>query len=348
MFSRNFFRTTALGAVLLLTVAGCQKDTPSPVFEGPFLPANFPSPVYDLSKNPVTEAGFTLGKRLFYAPLLSRDNTVACGDCHISFAAFSHPDHAVSHGIDGLLGRRNALPIQNMLWRTTFFWDGGVPHLDFTPLNAIQNPVEMDESPGRVLDKLRAHPQYPALFKAAFGSEEINTARFLQALSQFMAMLVSANSRYDRYVRNEPGGTLSADEREGLALFRQKCASCHATDLFTDQTFRNNGLDRSFEFDQGRFEVSALSGDEGKFAVPSLRNVTSTAPYMHDGRFKTLEQVLEHYASGVQPSPTLDPLLRQPNGQLGIPLTADEKRKIIAFLGTLRDEEFLRDKRFAE
>ncbi len=348
MFSRNLFRTTALGAVLLLTVAGCQKDTPSPVFEGPFLPANFPSPVYDLSKNPVTEAGFTLGKRLFYDPLLSRDNTVACGDCHISFAAFSHPDHAVSHGIDGLLGRRNALPIQNMLWRTTFFWDGGVPHLDFTPLNAIQNPVEMDESPGRVLDKLRAHPQYPALFKAAFGSEEINTARFLQALSQFMAMLVSANSRYDRYVRNEPGGTLSTDEQEGLALFRQKCASCHATDLFTDQTFRNNGLDRSFEFDQGRFEVSALPGDEGKFAVSSLRNVTATAPYMHDGRFKTLEQVLDHYASGVQPSPTLDPLLRQPNGQLGIPLTADEKRKIIAFLGTLRDEEFLRDKRFAE
>ncbi len=344
----NHILPSTLLASLCLLMIGCQKDAPKPAFEGPFLPANFPPPAYDLGKNPVTEAGFELGKKLFYDPILSRDNTIACGDCHISYAAFTHPDHPVSHGIDGLFGRRNALPIQNMLWRTTFFWDGGVPHLDIVPLNAIQSPVEMDEHPGRILEKLRAHPQYPALFKTAFGTEEINTARFLQSLAQFMAMLVSANSRYDRYVRNEPGGTLTSDELEGLQLFRQKCASCHATDLFTDQSFRNNGLDNHFYFDQGRFEVSALPEDEGKFAVPSLRNVTATAPYMHDGRFKTLEQVLEHYASGVQESPTLDHLLRQPDGKLGIPLSADEKRKIIAFLGTLRDEAFLRDPRFAE
>ncbi len=344
---KPLLRMGAIGACFLL-IGGCQKDAPTPTFEGPFLPANFPQPIYDLRQNPVTEAGFTLGKRLFYDPILSRDNTVACGDCHVSFAAFTHPDHPVSHGINDLLGRRNALPIQNTLWRKTFFWDGGVPHLDLAPLNAIQNPVEMDEDPGRILQKLRAHPQYPQLFKAAFGTEEINTARFLQAFSQFMAMLVSANSRYDRHVRNEPGGGLTPEELEGMALFRQKCASCHATDLFTDQSFRNNGLDDSFVFDKGRFEVSALPEDEGKFLVPSLRNITATAPYMHDGRFKTLKQVLDHYASGVKDSPTLDPLLRQADGRLGIPLTEEEKRKIIAFLGALRDEEFLRDKRFAE
>jgi cytochrome c peroxidase len=186
------------------------------------------------------------------------------------------------------------------------------------------------------------------LFKKAFGTEEITTARFLQSLSQYMAMLVSANSRYDRYVRNEPGGTLTPDELEGLDLFKSKCSTCHATDLFTDQSFRNNGLLSDFSFDQGRYEVSALSDDIGKFHVPSLRNVTATGPYMHDGRFRTLEAVLEHYATGVKDSPTLDPLLRQPDGTLGIPLSAAEITKIIAFLKTLTDEDFLRDSRFAE
>lgn len=333
---------------VLLAWAGCKKDDPAVPFEGPFLPANFPEPVYDLAKNPVTEPGFALGKKLFYDPILSRDNTIACGDCHISFAAFSHPDHPTSHGIDNLFGRRNALPVQNMLWRTSFFWDGGVPHLDVVPLNAIQSPVEMDEDPANILEKLRKHQQYPTMFKAAFGTEEINTARFLQSLSQFMVMLVSANSRYDRYVRGEPGGTLTPDELEGLGIFKNKCGSCHATDLFTDQSFRNNGLVSDFSFDQGRYEVSALPEDVGRFQVPSLRNVASTGPYMHDGKFKTLEAVLEHYATGAKDSPTLDPLLRQPDGTLGILLTTTEKSKIVAFLKTLTDEDFLRDKRFSQ
>lgn len=338
------------GFILLLAglVAGCQKDEPKLPFAGPSLPAAFGPPAYDLALNPVTEAGFALGKKLFYDPLLSRDTTIACADCHISYAAFSHPDHPTSHGIEGLFGRRNALPIQNMLWKTGFFWDGGVPNLDLVPLNAIQSPVEMDEQPGRVLEKLRAHPQYPTLFKEAYGSEEITTARFLQALSQFMVMLVSDNSLYDRYTRNEPGATLTPDELEGLALFQQKCATCHATEQFTDQTYRNNGIINDFTLDKGRNEVSTLPEDIGKFRVPSLRNVASTAPYMHNGKFKTLESVLDHYATGVKESPTLDPLLRQADGMLGIPLTTADKTKLIAFLKTLTDEEFLRDTRFAQ
>lgn len=337
-----------LAIFLAASLGACKKDEPQQPFGGPFLPANFPPPTYDLALNPVTETGFALGKKLFYDPILSRDSTIACADCHISFAAFSHPDHPTSHGIDGLFGRRNALPVQNMLWSNGFFWDGGVPNLDLVPLNAIQSPVEMDENPMRVLEKLRAHPQYPALFKQAFGSEEITTARFLQALSQFMAMLVSANSRYDRYVRNEPGATLSAEELEGLDIFKLKCASCHATDLFTDQSFRNNGILNDFNHDKGRNEVSALLEDIGKFKVPSLRNVAATAPYMHNGKFKTLESVLDHYAGGVKDSPSLDPLLRRPDGALGIPLTGLEKNRLVAFLGTLTDEAFLRDARFAQ
>jgi cytochrome c peroxidase len=331
-----------------LIFAACGEDETMQPFTGPQLPSNFPAPVYDLSLNPVTEAGFALGKKIFYDKILSRDSTIACADCHISFAAFSHPEHPTSHGIDNLFGRRNAPAIQNMLWEREFFWDGGVPNLDLVPLNAIQSPVEMDENPAVVLERLRQNAQYRAMFKAAFGTEEVTTARFLQSLSQFMAMLVSANSRYDKYVRGETGGYLTGEELEGQVLFQAKCASCHATDLFTDGSFRNNGILDNFSYDRGRNEVSQLPEDIGKFRVPSLRNISVTDPYMHHGKFKTLEKVLDHYASGVKDSPTLDPLLRQPDGTLGIPLSPSDKLKIIAFLKTLDDEDFLRDVRFAE
>jgi cytochrome c peroxidase len=169
----------------------------------------------------------------------------------------------------------------------------------------------------------------------------------LKALSQFMATLVSANSRYDKYVRKEAGATLTATELAGLEQFKQKCAACHATELFTDQTFRNNGILNDFSHDQGRAEVSALPDDIGKFAVPSLRNIEKTAPYMHNGKFKTLDSVLDHYANEVKDSPTLDPLLQQ-GGRLGIALSDAEKQQIIAFLKTLTDNDFLTDPRFQE
>ncbi|MDX1911419.1 MAG: cytochrome c peroxidase [Saprospiraceae bacterium] len=332
----------------ILLIAACGEKETYQAFEGPQVPSNFPSPAYDLGLNPVTEAGFMLGKKLFYDKILSRDTTIACADCHISYAAFSHPEHPTSHGIDNQFGRRNALPIQNMLWKKDFFWDGGVPNLDLVPLNAIQNPVEMDANPAEILMRLREHPDYPDLFKVAFGSEEINTARFLQSLSQFMAMLVSANSKYDKYVRGEPGGEMTVQELSGLQTFQVKCAACHATDLFTDNSFRNNGILADFSFDRGRNEVSQLSEDIGKFRVPSLRNLGSTDPYMHHGKFKTLEAVLDHYSGGVLDSPTLDPLLRQDDGTLGIPMTAEEKQNILAFLKTLNDEAFIRNPLFAE
>ena len=339
----------SMAVLFVLLLSSCKKDDTDDAQQYKvFLPSNFPAPTYDLTQNPVTKAGFELGRKLFYDPILSRDSTIACGDCHISFSAFIHPDHTTSHGIDGLFGRRNALPVQNLIWQSSYFWDGGVGQMDLIPLNAITNAVEMDEDPVRVVAKLNRHPQYPALFKAAFaGQDTVSGTKMLQALSQFMAMLVSANSRYDHYVRHEPDGILSALEINGLDVFQQKCASCHATDLFTDMRYRNNGILSDFTLDQGRHEVSTLPEDIGKFRVPSLRNVAITGPYMHNGKIKTLESVLEHYASGVKDSPTLDPLLKQ-NGQLGIPLTTEEKQALLAFLQTLTDQVFIQAERFRQ
>lgn len=308
-------------------------------------PANFPPSVYNFSDNPITTAGFELGRKLFYDPRLSRDNTISCGSCHQQFASFVHAGHSVSHGIEDRLGTRNSPAIVNMAWSTHFFWDGGVHNLDLFPPSPIENHVEMDESFSNVLNKLRQTSEYPALFKSAFGTEEINSVRFLQAMSQFMNRLVSANSRYDKYVRNE-GEQLTPSELDGLLLFRAKCAACHSTDLFTDGSFHNNGINATFS-DSGRYRITLNYDDIGKFKTPTLRNIAKTAPYMHNGQFTTLERVLEHYNSGVRASATLDPLLNN-NGIIGIPLTDDEKQKIIAFLQTLTDDEFLRDPRFSE
>ncbi len=331
---------------LALAIGSCGKEGDNWDYTL-FLPSNLPAPRYDLAANPITREGFLLGKKLFYDPILSRDSTISCGTCHISFSGFTQHGHAVSHGIDDLLGKRNSLPVQNLIWKDDFFWDGGVFHLDLVALNAITNPVEMDESPAHVLEKLRRHPEYPALFEAAFGSATVESHDFLRALSQFMAMLVSANSRYDKYVRGETGGDLTSAELAGLATFQQKCASCHAGDLFTDLQFRNNGFRDDFTNDRGRYDITLNPDDIGKFKVPSLRNVELTAPYMHDGSLSSLEAVVEHYASGVRTSPTLDSLLLQHN-QPGIPLDATEKANLVAFLKTLTDWDFVRDPRFAE
>ncbi len=310
-------------------------------------PANFPKPVYAIEQNRPTTAGVRLGRALFYDTMLSRDRSIACAECHSQAYAFTHHQHDVSHGINNRVGDRNSMPIQNMAWQKSFFWDGGVHDLDLVPLAPIENPVEMDEKSTNVLNKLRGSQKYPPLFKEAFGTEEVTGPRFLQALSQFMLTMVSGNSRYDKWVRKEPGGTLTDEEQAGLTAFRAKCSSCHAGELFTDDSFRNNGLPIQGSKDLGRARVTERAEDRYKFRVPSLRNVEKTLPYMHDGRFYSLAAVLNQYATNVQPTENLDPLLKQ-NGRLGIALTADEKTQIIAFLKTLTDEQFLRDSRFAE
>lgn len=330
--------------ILLLGCSTPQDESVKPIKEEQKLfqiPSNFPGPTYNLTSNPVNQAGFELGKELFNEPMLSRDNTIACAECHNQAYAFTHHGHDVSHGIDNRVGSRNAPPIQNMAWQKEFFWDGGVGDLDLFSIAPIENPLEMDENFGNVLNKLRKSPKYPSLFQKAFGTSEINSQRFLKALSQFMVSLVSANSRYDKYVRNE-GEILSADELKGLKLFQEKCSTCHTGQLFTDQSYRNNGLYIQGSKDQGRYRITEIETDKYKFKVPSLRNIDVTGPYMHDGRFLTLDAVLEHYNTGIQQIQNLDPLLVKK-----IPMTAEEKLQIIAFLRTLTDKAFLTNPNFS-
>lgn len=335
-----------------LWLAGCRADADGPApadpVPGTTQPANFPAPLYGPDANPPSAAAFALGRSLFYDPRLSRDGAVSCGSCHQQFVAFAHADHDLSHGVDDRLGTRNAPALQNLRWKPDFFWDGGPKHLETMPLAPLTNPVEMDETLDNVLRKLNADASYVRRFAQVYGRQPIDSYQLLRALAQFTAALTSATSRYDHYVRGEGGASLSSAEQRGRTLVRQKCATCHATDLFTDESFRNNGLDRSFAADSGRAGITSRASDVGRFKVPSLRNVALTAPYMHDGRFATLPDVLAHYDHGVVPSATLDPVLRSAAGPLGIPLTAAEQADILAFLRTLTDEEFIHDRRLAE
>lgn len=287
---------------------------------------------------------------------------VGCGTCHQQQAAFTHHGHELSHGVDDLLGTRNSPSVQNMAWNSSFFWDGGVHDLDLVPFNPIENPVELDESVPSIIEKLKAGPRsdaklpvdYPKLFKEAFGTEEINSERIMKALSQFMLTMVSATSQYDFYLMGDKSA-LNAREKEGMLLFQKNCAGCHEGVLFTDQSFRNNGLVPMRINDQGRYQITGKQEDRYKFKVPSLRNVGVTAPYMHDGRYHSLEEVLRHYNDSVallkkmesDAAQTLDPLLDSP-GRPGIPLTASEQEAIIAFLHTLTDEIFLKDSKLAD
>ncbi len=324
-----------LAALPWTRAALAAHDTPQP-----YVPPGWPAPRYAFDGNPVTSAGFALGRRLFYDPILSRDGSVSCGSCHQQFAAFAHLDHRVSHGIGGVNGKRNTPALFNLAWQPELMWDGSVHHLELQPVAPMSNPVEMGGSLELAVDKLRRDAGYPRRFAEAFGSPGVDSQRLLHALAQFTGTLVSAGSRYDRYVQGHEA--FSAQERAGLDLFRQHCAACHREPLFSDFSYRNNGLD-AVPHDSGRAVISGRSEDQGRFRVPSLRNVAVTAPYMHDGRYDSLQQVIDHYAGGIQASPTLDPLLAQ-----GIALDAAQRQALLAFLDTLTDESFIHDPRFAQ
>ncbi|MBL7930010.1 MAG: cytochrome-c peroxidase [Bacteroidia bacterium] len=336
----------SLGWLLIPAVfSACSVDpdlSPAPLPEEKIefvIPQGFPQPVYNFTGNPLTTDGFKLGRKLFHDPLLSRDNSTSCESCHQQFASFAHLDHPVSHGIDNQFGTRNSPSLFNLIWHPSFMWDGGINHIEVQPIAPITNPIEMDESLGNVINKLRNHPQYPALFKKAFGSDSITTQLMLRAFAQFMGMMNSYRSKYDKYIRGE--AELTLQENSGLNIFRAKCESCHKEPLFSDFSFRNNGLDDVFPSDSGRAHITSLPEDIGKFKVPSLRNVSVSRPYMHDGRLQTLSQCIDHYRFHVKPSPTLDPLLVN-----GITLSESEKQDLLQFLNTLTDYEFINDPRF--
>jgi cytochrome c peroxidase len=227
-------------------------------------------------------------------------------------------------------------------------WDGGTNHIETMPLAPLSNHLEMGETLVNVVSKLNADPEYQRRFARLYGRQPIDSYQFLRALAQFTAALTSANSRYDLYVRKEAGAELASHELRGLAVLRENCSPCHAGELFTDESYRNNGLDYRFPLDSGRAHITGRPSDVGRFKVPSLRNVARTAPYMHDGRFQTLEEVLDHYDHGLVTSTTLDKAFQREKGLPRLKLSAQEKQDVIAFLGTLTDESFLHDERLAD
>lgn len=303
-------------------------------------PAGWPAPHYRFENNAPTLARVELGRRLFYDPRLSADGRVACASCHQQSAAFAHARHRFSHGIGDRIGTRNAPALFNVAWQPDFMWDGAVNHLEHQPLAPLTNPVEMGATLPDTLARLRADPDYPSRFEAAFGSSEIDSQRLLRALAQFLATLVSADSAYDRAQRGEVA--LSPTAEKGRTLFGTHCATCHAEPLFTDFSYRDNGLD-AVPKDPGRGAITGREEDRGRFRVPSLRNVALTAPYMHDGRFETLDAVLDHYTRGLQSSSGLDPVLATPPT-----LDPADRRALIVFLQSLTDTGFVVDPRFAE
>jgi cytochrome c peroxidase len=296
-------------------------------------PKNWPKPTYNFSKNPLTHEGIELGRRLFYDPILSQDSTISCASCHLSFTAFTHVDHAVSHGIYDRIGRRNSMALTNLAWAKSFMWDGAINHLDFQALAPISDSTEMDEKIENVVKKLNKNEHFRSAFFAAFGDSTATGERLLKAISQFELTLISANSKYDRMIAGVD--TFTSKEQNGYQLFKSNCASCHTEPHFTNLDFEKNGLPIDTNFnDFGRMRVTHNPLDSLKFKVPSLRNIEFSQPYMHDGRFKKLRQVVEHYSKTDNIKPKIE-------------LSGNEKVDLVAFLLTLTDKEFLFNKEFS-
>ena len=308
------------------------------------VPAGFPIPSLPRD-NPLTVEGVALGQRLFHEKLLSRDSTLSCASCHQEMAAFSDSPCRFSLGVDQQEGARNAMPLFNLAWKLEFFWDGRASSLRQQVLMPIQDAEEMHEPLDRVVSKLADASGYAEQFEKAFGSREISADRVARSLEQFVLTLTSANSKFDHALQGRV--EFSETEKRGFELFMTEydprrgltgadCFHCHGGPLFSDFRFTNNGLDAE-SVDTGRERVTRDPRDSGKFAVPSLRNIALTGPYMHDGRFQTLEEVIEHYCTGTKRSATLDPnLAKHPDG--GVPLATEDKQALVAFLKMLTDE----------
>lgn len=306
------------------------------------IPKDFGKPVYSFSENKITPEGFILGRKLFYDTILSLDNSISCGTCHQQYAAFAHIDHALSHGIQDRVGTRNVSALQNLAWSENFMWDGGINHLEVQPISPLTNKVEMAESLEGIISKLKKRADYQKAFYLAFEDSLINTERIMKSLSQFMGLMISSNSRFDKYIAGKE--KFSDSEKNGYKLFMSKCVSCHKEPLFTDQTFRNNGILPNPRLnDKGRAIITENENDNYKFKVPSLRNVELTFPYMHDGRFKNLNEVLNHYNNTSNFAEGTDELIFK----IG-KLSKVELNDLKLFLLTLTDKTFIYDRRFAD
>lgn len=303
------------------------------------IPTGFPEPNEFMRLNKPTKYGVELGQKLFSDKRFSADNTISCASCHIQEHAFTD-GKTQAIGIEGRIGLRNTPSIQNLMFMKFYNWDGSKLQLENQPLVPIITHEEMDSSILEVIGKIQNDASYAALFKKAFGDESITPERIYKSIAQFEYTLVSANSKYDKVKRKE-GESFSESEAKGYATFQQKCASCHSTELFTDQSFRNIGFPLNTNSNEaGRARVTGVTADFMSFRVPTLRNIEYTAPYGSFGQFPTLKSVLDYFDNGVLEAENLDPIFKN-NGNR-IPLTEEEKTNLIAFMKTLSDTGFIK------
>jgi len=348
-------------ALFIITLSSCENNkTPEPFVPTPYeieIPYGFPTNLNIPEDNPMTVGGVELGRTLFYDGRLNGrthpDSLMSCATCHLQENSFEigtarpHP-----YGVTGKSTHHAMLPLINLVWNPgTFGWNGGVQSIENDVLAVISDPTEFDSSPEKVENTIKAIPGYQQLFVNAFGSSEISIDKIAKAIAQFVRTLISANSKFDKYMRGEV--QLSPEELRGFVLFTTEegadCFHCHGgfgNPLFTTNLFYNNGKDSVFTDPFDRFSISGDPMDKGAYKATTLRNIELTGPYMHDGRFETLEEVIEFYSHHLVNSPQIDPLMHHiANG--GIQLTPNEKSDLIAFIKTLRDEEFLSKPEFA-
>ena len=300
--------------------------------------------------NPLTQEGVALGKKLFFDTILSGDETQSCASCHDPKKSFTDQQQ-FSNGVNDNLGTRNAMPLFNLAWNfdERFAWDGKEFSLEKQALEPVSNPIEMHGNWENITKKLQNNLEYKDLFLRAFGTSIIDSTLVTKAIAQFERTLISGNSKFDKYLRGEIN--LTPEEQNGFDVFMDEskgdCFHCHGSDnnpIWSDNKFHNNGLDNVF-VDLGLGKITGDPKDNGKFKSPSIRNLAFTAPYMHDGRFATLEEVINHYSEGLKRSPTIDPLMKKVD-EGGVHLSTQDKSNLKAFLQTLSDYNFIKNPTF--
>jgi cytochrome c peroxidase len=341
---------------VVLALAACRKDPETDSQSGP-TPYNLDIPAWALAQihplnipadNPMTVEGVALGRKLFYEEALSDNYSMSCASCHQQAHAFTDP-RRFSEGTNGALGTRNSMPVQNMLWDHLFFWDGRAHSLEAQALAPVTNPVEMRNTWPVVEQRLRMIDGYPEMFRAAFGTDGIDSVRAVKAIAQFERTFLSYGSRFDRFYFQGDSSALTDQEKRGRTLFfnEAQCSQCHMLPNFQDHALRNIGLDHS-PVDPGLAGITGLPADRGKFKVNTLRNIELTAPYMHDGRFATLEEVMVFYADSVVLStPNLDNHMGAwTSGAMD--LDEQDQADLVAFMRALTDEAFVTNPAFSD